>query len=144
MLTSCYPVLMSKDVSAAADFYIEHFDFTTVFAADWYVSLRREQWELAILQTGHPTVPTDYRDLRAGGVLLNFEVADVDAEYRRLVTNGALEPVLELRSEEFGQRHFIVSGPDRVLIDVITPIEPSPQFAANFEVPGVEVAGSEQ
>ena len=141
MLTNCYPVLMSKDVSAAADFYIEHFAFTTAFAADWYVSLHREQWELAILQAGHPTIPPAYRDLRAGGVLLNVEVADVDAEYRRLVTNGALEPVLDLRSEEFGQRHFIVSGPDRVLIDVITPIEPSSQFAANFEEPAAGVAG---
>jgi uncharacterized glyoxalase superfamily protein PhnB len=65
-------------------------------------------------------------------MLLNLEVGDVDAEYDRLVTRGPLEAVLPLRSEDFGQRHFIVAGPDGVLVDVITPIEPSAGYAAQF------------
>ena len=40
--------------------------------------------------------------------------------------------VLPLRSEDFGQRHFIVSDPGGVLVDVITPIEPSVEFAAAY------------
>ena len=39
---------------------------------------------------------------------------------------------LELRDEDFGQRHFIVSGPDGVLVDVITEIPPSAEFAEAF------------
>jgi uncharacterized glyoxalase superfamily protein PhnB len=66
------------------------------------------------------------------GLLVNLEVDDVDAEYHRLVTAGPLEAVLPIRSEAFGQRHFIVAGPDGVLIDVITPIEPDETFAARF------------
>jgi hypothetical protein len=37
---------------------------------------------------------------------------------------------LPLRDEAFGRRHFITADPDGVLIDVIKPIPPSPEFAA--------------
>lgn len=130
-LTGSYPVLMATDVAAAADFFRQHFAFTTVFEAPWYVSLRRDRWELAIVDAGHETIPEGYRR-PADGVLLNLEVDDVDAEYDRLVVNGPLEPLLRLRSEAFGQRHFIVAGPDGVLVDVITEIEPDQSYAASF------------
>ena len=37
-----------------------------------------------------------------------------------------------LTDEDFGQRHFITRDPNGVLIDVITPIPPSPEYAALF------------
>ncbi|TIL77909.1 MAG: glyoxalase, partial [Mesorhizobium sp.] len=37
-----------------------------------------------------------------------------------------------LRDEPFGQRHFITSDPNGVLIDVIKPIPLSPEFQAQF------------
>ncbi|SDG09813.1 VOC family protein [Pseudonocardia oroxyli] len=123
--TSVYPVLMSADVPAAARFYRDRFGFETTFEADWYVSLRNGTWELAILDPAHETVPTGY-GRPVGGMLLNLEVEDVDAEYARLQD---LEIVLPLRSEEFGQRHFIVAAPDGVLVDVITPIPVTGAFA---------------
>lgn len=128
--TGNYPVLLTADVGSTAQFYQSHFGYTVNFEADWYVSLQRDQWELAILDMGHVTIPEAYRGVGAGGVLINIEVSDVDAEYERLVTNGPLEPVLSLRSEDFGQRHFIVAGPDGVLVDVISPIEPAGEFVA--------------
>ena len=60
-------------------------------------------------------------------MLINFEVEDVDAEYAKAVASGV--PILQsLRSEPFGQRHFIAQDPAGVLIDVITPIPPSAEF----------------
>lgn len=56
----------------------------------------------------------------------------MDAEWDRLVTRNGLKAELELRSEDFGQRHFIIADPDGVLIDIITPIAPSPEFAAQY------------
>ena len=93
--------------------------------------MRRQAWELAVVQADHPTVPALRRGTPAGGLLLNVEVDDVDAEYQRLVLDGPLTALLSLRSEDFGQRHFIVAGPDGVLIDVITEIPPSGENAAS-------------
>ncbi|TWF77752.1 putative glyoxalase superfamily protein PhnB [Pseudonocardia hierapolitana] len=133
-LTSFYPVIGTSRLPEAHDFYTRHFGFETTFEADWYVSLRRAgppSYELALLDHTHPTVPEGYRR-PVRGLLLNFEVADVDTEWERLVVQGGLRPELELRSEPFGQRHFIVADPSGVLIDVITPIPPDPEFAAGF------------
>lgn len=133
-LRSFYPVIGTAAVSATRDFYVDHFGFAVVFDAGWYVSLRRDgepPYELAVLDVEHPTVPEGYRN-QAAGRLLNFEVDDVDAEYERLVTHAGLAPVQELRSEDFGQRHFIVADPAGVLVDVITEIPPSAEYARHF------------
>ncbi|WP_018350381.1 VOC family protein [Longispora albida] len=132
-LSSFYPVLGVEDIPAAHDFYTRLFGFETVFEADWYVSLRhgeQPQFELALLNPEHPTVPAGYR-VPARGLLLNVEVADVDAEYQRLVVKEGLKPELDIRTEEFGQRHFIVAAPGGVLIDVITEIPMTGEYAAS-------------
>ncbi|MDV7132819.1 VOC family protein [Williamsia muralis] len=131
-ITSLYPVLMTDDVATTAAFFRTHLGFETTFEADWYVSLVRDSFELAVLDAGHETIPTEHRNRSAAGLLINLEVDDVDAEYRRLVTKGPLTPLLPIRSEDFGQRHFIVDGPDGVLIDVITPIPPADEFVNKF------------
>lgn len=135
--TSFYPVLATSDVAATADFYRTHFGFDTAFESDWYVSLKLGPWELAVLLADHPTIPEPFRGRQANGILLNIEVSDVDALYKRLVTSG-LEPVLPLRSEDFGQRHAIFAGPDGVLIDIITPIPPSEEYLAQFSPEALE------
>jgi Uncharacterized protein conserved in bacteria len=133
-LTSFYPVICSERLAESVEFYTRHFGFEKTFEADWYVSLRQPQpphYELALLDYTHPTMPADYRK-PVQGLLLNFEVDDVDAEYARLLDEGGLVPVLPIRSEDFGQRHFIVADPNGVLVDVITPIPPSEEYAANY------------
>ncbi|MEQ3551461.1 VOC family protein [Pseudonocardia nematodicida] len=132
MLTSCYPVLATDDVAGARAFWTGPMGFEIVFDADWYVSLRRDGFELAVLDRDHPTIPDSHRGISAAGTLVNLEVDDVDAEWERLVVRSGLPVALELRDEDFGQRHFIVTGPDGVLVDVITEIPPTPEFAAGF------------
>ncbi|MFI6481325.1 VOC family protein [Nonomuraea sp. NPDC050663] len=134
MVTSFYPVICTSKIDESREFYTEVMGFETTFEADWYVSLRLPgavPYELALLDFQHPTLPAAYR-APVQGLLLNFEVEDVDAEYERLVVRGGLKAELELRSEDFGQRHFIVADPNGVLIDVITPIPPSGEYAEQY------------
>ncbi|MDK1476857.1 glyoxalase/bleomycin resistance/extradiol dioxygenase family protein [Streptomyces sp. 549] len=134
-VTSFYPVLCTEHLNESVAFYSTLFGFETTYSSDWYVSLRRPEppyYELALVAAGHETVPEAFRR-PARGLLLNFEVPDVDAEYTRLVTEAGLKPELPLRSESFGQRHFIVAAPDGVLIDVITPIAPTADYAAAYQ-----------
>lgn len=130
-ITSFYPVLMVEDVAAAARFYREELGFETTFETDWYVSLRGDSGELAILDRTHETIPAGFRE-PVRGLLLNVEVDDAAAEHARLVGERRLPERLPLRDEDFGQRHFIVEAPGGVLIDVIEPIEPSAAFAAAY------------
>jgi catechol 2,3-dioxygenase-like lactoylglutathione lyase family enzyme len=134
--TSCYPVLATGDVAATAAFYTRHLGFRPLFESDWYIHLQSAEdptVNLAVLDRDHETIPAGARGRAAQGVLLNFEVADVDDIHARLRAQG-LEPVLPLRDEPFGQRHFIVQGPDGALIDIITPIPPSVEFAEHYNV----------
>lgn len=133
-LTGFYPVIGTHRIAESQAFYTEQLGFETTFAADWYVSLKHSEqphFELALLQPDHPTVPEGFRTA-AAGMLLNFEVADVDAQYRRLVVEGGHRPVLDIRSEDFGQRHFIITDPNGILIDVITMIPPQGEFAEQY------------
>lgn len=130
-ITSFYPVLMVDDVATSAKFYCEVLGFQTTFEADWYVSLRFDGGELAILDRTHETIPAGFRESVAG-LLLNVEVTDAAAEHARMVGELGLTERLSLRDEAFGQRHFIVEAPGGVLVDVIEPIEPSAEFAAAF------------
>jgi catechol 2,3-dioxygenase-like lactoylglutathione lyase family enzyme len=120
-------------VSGTAAFYVRRFRFHAVFEADWYVHLQSRDdasVNLAVLAHEHETIPPEGRGT-ARGVILNFEVADVDTEYARVQAAG-LPVLLSLRDEAFGQRHFIIRDPNGVLIDVITPIPPAPEFAEQF------------
>jgi catechol 2,3-dioxygenase-like lactoylglutathione lyase family enzyme len=131
-ITSSYPVLMVEDVAATVAFYV-NLQFLPLFEADWCVHLQSTSdpaVNLAILQGDHETIP-DLARGRASGILLNFEVEDVDAVYARAVAAG-LPILLSLRDEDFGQRHFITSDPNGVLIDIIKPIPASVEFAAHY------------
>lgn len=130
-ITSFYPVLMVDDVATAVTFYREVLGFQTSFDADWYVSLRVDGGELAILDRTHETIPDGF-GAPITGLLLNVEVPDAAAEHARMVGELGLTERLSLRDEAFGQRHFIVEAPGGVLVDVIEPIEPSAEFLAAY------------
>ena len=133
-VASFYPVIGSRQVAETVDFYRKHFHFDTTFEADWYVSLRLKSdptFELAVLDYRHSSVPKGY-DKPVQGLLLNFEVEDVDAEYERL--KAARLPIdLELRDEDWGQRHFITHDPNGVLIDVIRVTPPSEAYQDQYK-----------
>ena len=136
--TQYYPVIMTDDVAATSAFYTANFRFHPQFESDWYVhlqSMEDEKVNLAVLKGDHETVPEAARG-RVSGLVLNFEVDDVDAEYARAKSN-ALPILLELKDEPFGQRHFITTDPNGVLIDIIKPIPPDPAFLTQYATDAV-------
>jgi catechol 2,3-dioxygenase-like lactoylglutathione lyase family enzyme len=126
---------MTDKVSETARFYTERFGFRPSFESDWYVSLRNDEgprpFELGVLRFDHETVPEGFRE-RSRGILINLEVDDAKAEFDRLTASPGLRVALDLRDEEFGQRHFIIVDPADNLVDVIENIPPSEAFQAQF------------
>jgi uncharacterized glyoxalase superfamily protein PhnB len=132
-LRSFYTVLCTDDVAGTAAFWERHFGFKRVFDSGWYVHLISQvsaEANLAILDYRHETIPAPFRK-KAAGILVNFEVDDVDALYARAQAEG-LKIHLALRDEPFGQRHFITEDPNGIAIDVIKPIPPSAEFAKQY------------
>ncbi len=131
--TQYYPVIQTDDVAATKAFYVDHFRFSVSFDADWYCHLQSKEdpsVNLAILESTHETIPEGGRGMTRG-LILNFEVEDVDAEFERL-KHAELPMLKPLTDEAFGQRHFITRDPNGVLIDVIKPIPPTAEFAAQY------------
>ena len=135
-LASYYPVIAAANPAETRDFYVRHFGFVAAYDSGWYVHLLQphdRSVNLGIVEAGHDSVPDRYRK-GVQGLLLNFELDDVDAEYERLKAAG-VRILLSLRDEPWGQRHFILADPNGVMIDVIKPIPPSPEFAAYYLAP---------
>lgn len=136
MITDIFTVVCSDNVAASRDFYVDLFGFEVIFEADWYVQLQGQQparRQLGIVAREHDSVPERFRE-RPAGFLVSVEVDDVDAVHDRAVAAGH-RMELTLRSEDWGQRHFITADPDGAAVDVITRIAPSPEFAALYSEP---------
>lgn len=134
-LTGHYAVICTDKLAESRAFYTTQLGFAITFDSDWYVSLQLPeypQYQLALIDYAHPTMPEGYRK-PVQGLILNFEMRDVDAEYARLQAAG-LPIHVPLRDEEFGQRHFITSDPNGVLIDFIKIIPPSEAFARRYNL----------
>ena len=131
--TQFYPVVMTDKVAETAAFYVENFRFARAFESDWYIHLQSTEdpsVNLAVLDGSHESIPALGRG-NVAGLLVNFEIEDVDAEYERAKKSG-LPILLELRDEPWGQRHFITADPNGVLLDIIKPIPPTEEFLAQY------------
>lgn len=130
MFTNLYPLLQVTDLGASARFYCDHLGFTIIFESDWYMQLRapHSEHELALIAYDHDSIPRIGQKVTSG-LILSFEVNDAAAQAQRFAQLG-LPIVQPLRDEPFGQRHFIASDPDGILLDVITPIDPDPDWLA--------------
>lgn len=138
MKNSFYPVLMCNDIRKEADFFIELFDFKEAFNSDWYISLKdNEEFELAFIDSSHDTIHKQYRK-ECQGLILNIEVDDVNAVYSEVISRKKSSLLLDIKNEEFGQRHFIIETPSKILVDIIQIIPPSNEYLENYKKSGNE------
>jgi uncharacterized glyoxalase superfamily protein PhnB len=108
------------DVAASARFLADHFGFTEEMSADGFVSLAHEEAGMSVvfLRRGLEILPDDQRDDHAGGLILAFEVADLEGELARLESEG-VTITMPLRSEAWGERAFQVRDPNGVIVELL-------------------------
>ena len=73
---------------------------------------------------------------------MTLEVADARGAWERFRATD-VPVLLPIRDEDFGQRHFILEGPDGVLVDVIRSIPPSASFADAYAAPDARDAAAD-
>ncbi|TWF95786.1 VOC family protein [Saccharopolyspora dendranthemae] len=109
-----------EDVAASSRFLVEHFGFDEAMAADGFASLTREDsgTSVVFLRRGLASLPEDQRDDHAAGVILAFEVDDLEGELARLRAEG-VAITMPLTSEEWGERAFQVRDPNGVIVQLV-------------------------
>lgn len=114
------------DPQASADFVAEHFGFEVQMAAEGFVSLSRPDagFNLIYLRTGLETFkPPALAGRRADGLLVVFELSDIDAEYERL-TQAGVAITTPIETEAWGERFFQVSDPCGVVLQLVQWVSP--------------------
>jgi catechol 2,3-dioxygenase-like lactoylglutathione lyase family enzyme len=120
-ITASAVSLNVDDPEASANFVKRHFGFEEEMASDGFVSLSRRDagFNLIYLRTGLPTFkPPALAGHRADGLLIVFEVDDIDAEYNRLLREG-VEITTAIETEEWGERFFQVTDPCGVVLQLV-------------------------
>lgn len=114
--------IITSRLSESKQFYCDVLRFGITFENDFYLLLHtpNHQAELSFLVPDHPSQQPLFQPAFAGkGVYLTIEVADVDAEYDRVRAQGVLIAI-PIRDEPWGDRHFAITDPNGVGIDLVT------------------------
>jgi len=119
-ITASAVSLNVDDVAASARFLTAHFGFTEEMSADGFVSLGRGDAgaNVVFLRRGLDILPEDQRHDHAAGLILAFQVDDLEGELARLQGEGVTIS-MPLRSEEWGQRAFQVRDPNGIIIELL-------------------------
>ena len=130
---SSFAVFTVKDLNAARAFYKENFGFGVVFSGDWYVHLvSKSGVQVGFLLPDQPTQPSIFQNPYSGdGVIFSLEVEDADAAYD-FARSKSLKIVLDLRSEDWGQRHFCIEDPNGVFLDIVQPFAPTEEYRSDY------------
>lgn len=131
---SAFPLFIVNSLGKAKTFYEDNFGFNVAFQNEWYLHLVCESSiQVAFMLPNQPTQPDIFRNSYSGeGVIFSIEVNDADSAYSH-ARNKSLNVVLELRSEEWGQRHFSLKDPNGVYVDIVQAIEPSDEYQAGYD-----------
>lgn len=112
------------------EFYVKHFGFKLVYESDWYIEL---------IAPGLPTAGVSFTlpQREAGeffkkGLIISFEVDDVDGEYARLKAGG-VEIVQDLADKPWGERSFVIDDPNGVHLYIYKSIPPTPEYQEVYD-----------
>ena len=119
-ITASAVSLNVDDVATSAGFLTAHFGFREEMSADGFASLARDDtgMNVVFLRRGMQMLPGDQRDDHAAGLILAFEVENLEGELARLQSEG-VAITMPLRSEEWGERAFQVRDPNGVIIELL-------------------------
>lgn len=113
--------VITPKLAESKAFYTETLGFGVSFENEFYLLLHAPGGEAAIsfLLPDHPSQQSLFQPAFSGtGMYLTIEVEDVDKLYAELQKKGT-EITIALREEPWGDRHFAVTDPNGVGIDIV-------------------------
>ncbi|MEU6938207.1 VOC family protein [Streptomyces rubiginosohelvolus] len=125
-ITASTASLTVDDVAASQRFFTTHLGYTEQAAAEGFTSLTRDDaaMDIVLLARGTGVLPADQRDQRASGLILAFTTTGLEAEEKRLRSEG-VDITMPLREEPWGERLFQVTDPNGVIVQFVEWVTPS-------------------
>lgn len=119
------PNMSSDRFEASRDFYLDMFDLVvSVELGSWYLQLmapEEQSLNVGFVEPGHELFAGRAAPPGEYSLVLTIHVDDVDEAYARARQRGA-EIAMEIRDEDYGQRHFLVVDPNGLLLNVMSAI----------------------
>lgn len=130
---SSFVVFIVENLDAAKSFYTGNLGFEVVFSGDWYIHLiSKSGIQIGFMLPDQPSQPEIFRKAFPGeGAIFSLEVEDADAAYE-IAKSKSLHVVLELKSEDWGQRHFCIQDPNGVYLDIVQSFEPTEEYQSDY------------
>ena len=117
--------IITSKLEETKEFYLKALGLRVDFENDFYLLLGSEAGDqLSFLLPNHPSQKPIFQSAFSGhGVYITVEVPDVDKEYERIKALN-IDIAIELRNEEWGDRHFAIVDPNGIGIDIVTHTAP--------------------
>jgi len=130
---SSFPVFTVNDLDEAKFFYTENLGFDVAFSGEWYIHLvSKSGVQVGFLLPNQPTQPPIFHKPYSGeGVIFSLEVEDADTAFE-VAKSKSLNIVLDLRSEDWGQRHFCIQDPNGIYLDIVQSFEPTEEYQSDY------------
>ena len=112
--------IITDKLEESKKFYTEVLDFGVSFENDFYLLLHtpNQQAEIGFLMPRHPSQKPIFQAPYSGaGTYFTIEVDNVDDYYKKIKAKGT--PIhIDIRDEDWGDRHFAVVDPNGIGIDI--------------------------
>lgn len=115
----------TEKLQESKDFYMNHFGFKLAYESDWYIELVTPEGEAGISFTLPQREEGEF--FNGKGMILSFEVEDVEAEYNRLKEDN-VTICQELQDKPWGERSFVVDDPNGVHVYLYNLIEQTDEY----------------
>jgi len=118
--------IITDKLQESKKFYTDVLNFGVSFENEFYVLMHNPNHtsEISFLKSNHPSQKPIFQKVYTGtGVYLTIEVNDVDEIYEQIKLKNI--PIkIDLRNEEWGDRHFAIVDPNGIGIDIVTYTKP--------------------
>jgi len=114
--------IITEKLAESKAFYTQVLQFGVTFENDFYLLLHtpNQEAEISFLLPNHPSQqPLFQKPFTQQGVYLTIEVENVDDYYYKLKEQG-IPIAIDLREEPWGDRHFAITDPNGIGIDIVT------------------------
>lgn len=117
-----FPVMVANDLEALKQFYEDVFGFNAVyFEPNFYLHLVSPNtgMQMGFLVPNHESQPAFLHSrMVTDGYAISLEVVDAKMTFQQ-AKDLALEVVMPLKEEAWGQRHFIIQDPAGFYVDIV-------------------------